>query len=402
MVSICVVSRGDLPLFPATQGASVKLYYTLKSLSELGAKVYFVSEKEKYLEVVNGKFKEKNYPKFLEKSMIRNYQKTLLSFLGIPKDIHVLYHPLFNFKLWLKLLYVVLKEKVDAIQAEFTCFGIPAVFAKILTHKPLILVEHNVETFQLPRITNLGFFGREIVRFVEKTACFFSDKVIVMCKEEKKRLIKIGVDGRKIRVIPHGVDLEAYRKVSRKTKNRIRKKYKLKFPTLIFHGTFSYKPNYEAIKIIEERILPQLKKKIKNVKVLAIGNFPPKDVKDSSIIFTGPVRKLQNYIKAADIAIVPIMAGGGIRMKILEYFASKIPVISTKKGAEGIPAKNGKEIIIAPIEDFPREIIKLVKSKERRKKLVKNAFKFVQKYDWKKIGEMYLKEIYLLKSKIKK
>jgi len=388
-MKVCIVSRGDLSLFPPTQGASVKLFYTLKTLSELGIKVYFVSaENEYYLEVWKGKFTKKRFPYSISKSFIRPYHKIFLSLLGIPNDIFVLYHPLLNFKLWLKLFYVVLKEKIDLVQAEFTAFGIPALLVKLLTFKPIVLVEHNVESFQLPQVTNLSPKGRKIVRFIEKLVCGLSDKVIVACREEKERLCKLGMKKEKIFIIPHGVDLKLYRNLNSK---KIKRKYGLKFPTLIFHGTFSYKPNYDAIKKIAEEIIPKLREKGIKTKLLAIGNCPPKDIKAQEIIFTGPVKNLPKYINSADLAIVPIEAGGGMRMKILEYFAARKPVISTPKGVEGIAVKNGREAIITNISEFPKQIVRLLKSKKLRKKLEENAFRLVQKYDWKKICEKYVK-----------
>jgi glycosyltransferase involved in cell wall biosynthesis len=390
-MKICVVSRGDLPLFPPTQGASVKLFYTLKTLSELGIKMYFLTaENYYYFEVRNGKFIKRNYPKLIAKSPIRIHHKLFLSWLGIPNDIFVLYHPLVNFMLLLKLFYVVLKEKIDLIQAEFTAFGIPALFVKLFTFKPVILVEHNVESFQLPKVTNLSLIGRKIVKFVERIVCAFSDRIVVMCREEKRRLLNLKVNKDKIFIIPHGVDLKLYKNLN---SEKIRKKYGLRFPTLVFHGTYSYKPNYEAIKTIVEEIFPRLRKWGIKTKLLAMGNFPPHDIKDSDIIFTGAVENLADYIGAGDIAVVPIQAGGGIRMKILEYFAAKKPVVSTFKGAEGIPAKNGKEIILTKIGDFPRQIARLVKSSKLRKKLIENAYEFVQDYEWKNIGQKYI-ELY--------
>jgi glycosyltransferase involved in cell wall biosynthesis len=281
-----------------------------------------------------------------------------------------------------------LKEKVDLIQAEFTAFSIPALFVKLFTYRPVVLVEHNVESFQLPAVTSLSSKGIKFVRFFEKLVCNLSDRVVVMCEEEKKKLRRLGVREKKIFIIPHGVDLKLYKNLNSK---EIKKKYGLKFPTLIFHGTFSYKPNYDAIKKIAEEIIPELRKRGVKAKVLAIGNFPPKDIKAQEIIFTGPVKNLPKYISAGDIAIVPIEAGGGIRMKILEYFAAKKPVISTPKGIEGIPAKNGKEAIITSISEFPKQIMMLLKSKKLRKKLEENASNFVQEYDWKKICEKYVK-----------
>lgn len=389
MMKVCIISRGDLPLFPPTQGASVKLFYTMKTLSELGVKVYFVcAENEYYFEVWKGKFKKKSFPPLFAKTPIQKYHKIFLSKLGIPNDIFVLYHPLINFKLWAKLLFLTIKEKIDLIQAEFTAFGLPAIFVKLLTHKPVILVEHNVESFQLPEVTNLTQRGEKIVRAVEKFVCDLSDKVVVMCEEEKERLQRIGVKKEKIAVIPHGVDLRLYKKLNPR---KVKKKYKLRFPTLLFHGTFSYRPNYDAIKAIAEKILPELRKKGINVKVLAVGSFPPKDIKAKGIIFSGCVKNLPDYIAAGDICVVPIEAGGGIRMKILEYFAAKKPVISTPKGIEGLPVKNGKEAIVVNLNKFPKQIIRLIKSRELRKRLGENAFKFVQKYDWKNICEEYLK-----------
>jgi len=387
-MKVCIVSRGDLDLFPPTQGASVKLFYTLNTLSELGVNMYFVSAEDNfYYEAKKGKFTKKNYPLLIANSQINIFHKKIMSWLGLPNDIFVLYHPLANIGLWLKLFYVVLKEKIDLIQAEFTAFGIPAIFTKILTGRPVILVEHNVESFQLPKITSLSSKGKKIVKTIEKFVCKFSDGIIEMCKEEAKRLEKLGIKRDKIYIIPHGVNLKLYKNIK---SEKIRKRYGLKFPTLVFHGVYSYKPNYDAIKVISEKILPSLKKKGVSAKLLAIGDFPPKNIENPNVFFTGSVKILPEYINAADIGVVPLESGGGMRMKILEYFAAKIPVISTKRGAEGIGAKNGEEIIITRIDDFPNQIIKLIKSKKLRKKMTKNAFNYAQNYDWKKICQQYI------------
>jgi glycosyltransferase involved in cell wall biosynthesis len=387
-MKICIVSRGDLNLFPPTQGGSVKLYYTIKSLSLLGLDIFFVTAEDKYYyKVVNGIFKKKKYPPFLTSSLITKRMKSYLSLFGIPPDIFVLYHPLINVKFWFKLLYVALKERVDIIQAEFTCFGIPALFVKFLISVPVCLVEHNVETFQVPEVTKINKMGKKTIETIEKFACKFSDRIIAVSEEDKKRLKGLGINSKKIVVIPHGVDLNLFKKADG---NSIIKKYKLKFPTLIFHGVYAYKPNYDAAKIISEKILPKLKEKGIKAKVLAVGAFPPKDIKHPNLIFTDKVKDLPDYIDAADIAIVPIKAGGGMRMKILEYFAAKKPVISTRKGAEGISIKNEKEIILADIEEFPEQIVRLIKSKRLRDKIAENEFKFVRSYEWESICKKYI------------
>ena len=387
---ICIVSRGDISIFPATQGASVKLYSTMKFLSTLGHDVYFVtSENDKYLHSKEGDFEEKGYPNWLVKFL--PYGKKRRGFLlrmGIPKEDVVLYKPLLDFNLWLKTLYVTKKENIDLVQAEFPAFSIPAIFTKIFRRTPSVLVEHNVEYFRILETSRPSGLGRFIIKFVEKMACKFSDSIVAITNEDKKRLEKLGAKSEKIFIIPHGVDLDKYKNLDGK---RIREEYGLNTLILIFHGVLIYPPNLDAAKNIAEKILPELEKLGIEVKALVVGDYPPKDIKHKNLIFTGVVEDLPNYIDAGDIAIVPLTAGGGMRMKILEYFAAKKPVISTHKGAEGIEINDGKELILADIEDFPKEINRLVKSEKRRKELTDNAYEFVRNYDWKKVCEKYIK-----------
>jgi len=389
---ICIVSRGDISIFPATQGASVKLYSTMKFLSTLGHDVYFVtSENDKYLHSKEGDFEEKGYPNWLVKFL--PYGKKRRGFLlrmGIPKEDVVLYKPLLDFNLWLKTLYVTKEENIDLIQAEFPAFSIPAIFAKIFRRMPSVLVEHNVEYFRILETSRPSRLGRFIIKLVEKVACKFSDSIIAITNEDKKRLESMGVNDEKIFIIPHGVDLDKYNNLDGK---RIREEYGLNTLTLIFHGVLIYPPNLNSVKIIAKKILPELEKLGIEAKALVIGDYPPKDIKHKNLIFTGVVEDLPSYIDAGDIAIVPLMAGGGMRMKILEYFAANKPVISTTKGAEGIEIANRKHIILTDIEHFPKEISRLAKSEKDRKELTKNAFEFVQTYDWGSICKKYV-ELY--------
>jgi glycosyltransferase involved in cell wall biosynthesis len=378
-----------LDIFPPTQGGSVKIYSTIKWLSLLGNVVYFVTaENDGYYEVRQGMFRLKKYPAPIAHSPLTPLLKKMLTRLGIPADIHVLYHPLINVKLWLKTLYVTLRERVDLLQAEFTAFAIPTLFAKALTGVPTCLVEHNVESFQLPEITRLGRWGRRLVRFVEKLVCRLSDRVIAITPQDKVRITSLGVSEGKIRVIPHGVELAAYR---RPNGEGIRERYGLGFPTLVFHGVYSYKPNRDAVEFIAKKLLPELEEKGLEVKALAIGAFPPTHINHPRLVYTDVVKALPDHIAAADIGIVPIQAGGGLRMKILEYFAAGKPVIATPKGAEGIPAEHGKEIILAPLEDFATHIVKLVKSPTLRRRLAEGAHSFVQTYDWRNICQRYIR-----------
>jgi glycosyltransferase involved in cell wall biosynthesis len=391
-MKICIVSRGDIPIFPANQGASVKLYSTIKFLSLMGHDVYFVtSESSSYLHAKDGHFEEKKYPRWLANFLpYGRLRRNLSLWLGIPKEDVVLYKPLLDVALWLKTLYVVKKEKADVVQAEFPAFAIPAAVAKLAAGVPALLVEHNIEYLRISETSDPSSLGRRLLKFVETSACRASNAIVTTTEEDKKRLGTIGADSRKIFVIPHGVDLEEYAHVNGQ---KIRKLYKLNGTVLVFHGVLIYPPNLDAVKTIAEKILPKLNEIGLNAKALVIGDYPPAGIKHPDLIFTGAVKDLPDYIAAADIAVVPLISGGGMRMKILEYFAAKKPVISTPKGAEGIPVSDGKEIILADIADFPKHILKLAKSEKLREKIAENAFSFVQGNDWRKICDKYV-EIY--------
>src|SRR6266481_6257403 len=91
---------------------------------------------------------------------------------------------------------------------------------------------------------------------------------------------------------------------------------------------------------------------------------------------------LPNFLAAADLAVVPLEYGGGTRMKILEYFATGLPVLSTPKGAEGIPAESGREIVLAPLDDFSSIIGALMDDPGRRQRIGELGRELVRRYDW--------------------
>jgi len=388
-MKICIVGRGDLQLFPPLEGGSNKIYYTLKYLSLKGIKVFYVSSEHPfYFEVFKGNVKKKPYPSSLSKPVdIEQIKKIIRELLGIPSEECILYHPLFNTQLVKKLMYVVRKERPQLIQAEFIGFAFPAAVVKFLFGLPVILVEHNVECLRIKEIFPQFKRGLLFSKLIEVALNKVSDVVITSTVEDKMRLTSLGIKKSKIVVIPHGVEVKKFEKGNGR---KIRKKLNLHGTVLIFHGVLSYKPNLWAVKYIANHLIPYLRKKRVDFSVLIVGNYPPPDIKEREIVFTGVVNNLQDYIDAADIAIVPLIAGGGMRIKILEYFAAKKPVVSTPKGIEGIHVENFKHAIITPLDEFPKYVYELIKNKKLRNYLVKNAFEFVKDFDWKKITEGYL------------
>jgi polysaccharide biosynthesis protein PslH len=68
---------------------------------------------------------------------------------------------------------------------------------------------------------------------------------------------------------------------------------------------------------------------------------------DPRIELTGPVTNAVEELARARVAVVPVLAGSGTRMKILEAWAAGRAVVSTPLGAEGLPVRDGEHLLLA-------------------------------------------------------
>src|SRR5690606_39465025 len=114
-------------------------------------------------------------------------------------------------------------------------------------------------------------------------------------------------------------------------------------PLLVYHGTYSYPPNLEAMLVMAREVLPRLHARGIDAVVVAIGSRPPERSPHPDIHFTGSVDSVAEWLAAAGLAVVPLQDGGGTRMKILGYFAAGGPGGGTAKGHDGNPGGDGRE-----------------------------------------------------------
>jgi glycosyltransferase involved in cell wall biosynthesis len=137
-------------------------------------------------------------------------------------------------------------------------------------------------------------------------------------------------------------------------------------PTLLFVGTLDYLPNEDGIHYFCTQILPLIRRTLtRTVRVLVVGAHPKPRVleltREPEVEVLANVPDLAPYYAAADAIIVPLRAGSGTRIKILEAFSFGKPVVSTSVGAEGLDLIHGKELLIADEpEAFARACIELL------------------------------------------
>jgi hypothetical protein len=133
---------------------------------------------------------------------------------------------------------------------------------------------------------------------------------------------------------------------------------------LLFVGSPSYAPNADALTRLRRHIVPAIEARGVPVRLLHPG------VDDD----------VEHFYAQADIAAVPLRAGGGTRIKILEAFAHRCPVVSTPTGAAGLDVTDEHLVLTAADDDdaaFADAIVGLARDPDRRERITRSALAFV-------------------------
>ncbi|MGD0497020.1 MAG: glycosyltransferase family 4 protein [Bryobacteraceae bacterium] len=126
---------------------------------------------------------------------------------------------------------------------------------------------------------------------------------------------------------------------------------RLEEDAVVFSGNMEYHPNISAVRFFRREIWPRLRDRWPALVWRLVGKNP-EGIKeyvsgDGRIEICGPVEDAVLELARAKVAVVPVLAGSGTRVKILEAWAAGTPVVSTSMGAEGLPAVPGVNILLA-------------------------------------------------------
>jgi polysaccharide biosynthesis protein PslH len=140
---------------------------------------------------------------------------------------------------------------------------------------------------------------------------------------------------------------------------------------MLFVGTLGYFPNTDAVFLLCREVLPALRRLTdRAIEVHVAGAGDATALRElagiAEVTLHGYVDDLSPLYAAADMAVVPLRAGGGTRIKILEAFAYGVPVVATSLAAEGIAAADGEHVVIADdVESFARSCLAVVTQPDR-------------------------------------
>jgi glycosyltransferase involved in cell wall biosynthesis len=158
----------------------------------------------------------------------------------------------------------------------------------------------------------------------------------------------------------------------------------VKPPQIGFVGTFVYWANCEGVRWFIENVWPFILKRFPGAALRLAGERSDNLFKGPNIEALGWVRNMEAEMANWSLAIVPVLAGGGTRIKILEAFSRKCPVVSTSVGCYGHDVKNGRELLIADKPgDFAQSCLHILENPADAARLAENAWsQFSKAWTW--------------------
>jgi glycosyltransferase involved in cell wall biosynthesis len=102
----------------------------------------------------------------------------------------------------------------------------------------------------------------------------------------------------------------------------------------------------------------------------------------------------QIVFQATDVALNPMRSGSGTNLKMLDYFAAGLPVITTPIGARGLPIENGRHALVCELADFPEAIVRVMYQPATADALTLAARALVDRdLNWQRIGSALLAKL---------
>jgi glycosyltransferase involved in cell wall biosynthesis len=148
--------------------------------------------------------------------------------------------------------------------------------------------------------------------------------------------------------------------------------------TMLFIGSFRHGPNITALEWFLRHVLPRIVERRPDARLVVAGSDPPpRDLftkAGRAVELLGFVEDIRTELRRRAVFVCPVLSGSGVRVKLLEAFASGIPVVSTRIGAEGLARKDGEFCAIADQpEQFARNVVEILNGPEQARAMTERA-----------------------------
>ncbi|MGB8816555.1 MAG: glycosyltransferase [Rhizobiaceae bacterium] len=260
---------------------------------------------------------------------------------------------------------------------------------------PFVFDSQNVEYFQkTPVLADQPAYLEEIGK-IERTSLEFAALSIACSQNDAEGFAKLyNVDASKIRIVENGVDAIGVPQLDSAKRAVIRAELGLENKTVaLFAGSFHF-PNFKAA----DRVL-EMAKRLPGTIFVFLGSVCKYDALAncglSNVILLDAVDESTKWLAfhVSDIGLNPMETGSGTNIKLFEYAAAELHILTTKFGARGTPFVDGKDFTVCEIDEFASQIGRIsALSRAAQTKIGKNARNCALKHvDWSVIGSVYRK-----------
>ena len=291
--------------------------------------------------------------------------ETLAKLLDVPPDVVLLEGtPLARF----------LPAFPAAVPCVLDLFDIHSVMARrVLDHAPA--ADRRAATWEAER--TLAFERRAVSRCA---AC-------LVVSEQDAAAARSMLGATMVRIVPNGVDTAYFTPSPGPAEPG----------ALLFTGRMSYEPNADAAIHFVRDVLPLIQRECPQVRFHIVGAAPPSQVTalgSSAVVVHGRVDDVRPHFRNAEVVVVPVRAGGGTRLKVLEAAASGKAIVSTSLGVEGLSFESGRDLLVADsAQSFAAAIVTLLRDPAGRQALGTSARATVLQYDWAALGRTFRNDL---------
>ena len=287
---------------------------------------------------------------------------------------------------------LLLTHPIDVVQIEYGAMAayLPLI-RKLSPSSKIVIDELEVASVAIARRMEFEqhspsrfsrWDARRWARF-ERRAWSASNAVLAMSEAERDVVNRTAGDG-KGHVVPNGVDIEYFSPLTHAPGDA-------EPPRLLFVGNLQHRPNADGLTSFLKTAWPTLAARVRELELHVVGPAADKPIPLGGarrVTFHGYVDDVRPHLAAAVAAIVPIVTGGGTRLKVLEALAAGTPVVSTKLGVEGLAIRDGREAVLTDsVAEFPDAIGALLKQPQRRAALSVAGRRLVEeRYSWASIS----------------
>ncbi len=242
-----------------------------------------------------------------------------------------------------------LRERLEAADAVIADFPF---LARVFdwTKKPRVLNTHNIEHHLVQGGGHRALI-RARVRQIEEQAARAADLVCACSNSDADYFRRAGA--KEVALVPNGIDVTRFDK-ARGQRDEVRAQLGVSpDEALLLFPASKFGPNREAydwlVAFVQDHAAELARRK---VRLVVVGAVVPKREEHGPLVALGRVEAVEPYFAAADFALNPMFSGSGTNVKMADFIAARLPILTTSVGARGFELMAGISALFFEPETF--------------------------------------------------